>query len=275
MKALSFAFVLLCCLAFSQCAKESCKCVPPPAPGKPLTYGEPILYLKNTAYTVRPMSELPAGNFTAFPNNLTIDGATGAITVTQKGQDGESQTGMWYKIIFRASNSSFVDSTMVLISGLSYLDQFYNVPQGDSIIRPVYNGDASALVPSGSFELKGDENFSYSSMNGQINIKECMRRGFFNTTTSTKGWIRARLTYSVNDKSQRAANGIDLVVYYYAKIAEVPSNVSALMQAHQTMTLGLRQLPFIPSTTGEFDSNLPSDLSMSKPRPPCLVIIGH
>lgn len=248
---------------------------PPESNGRyRLTYGDSIFYLKSNDYTVSPFTR-PSGTYTAFPDNLQIDKSTGAITVTQKATDGSSQTGMWYKIRFKSSDGSLNDSTLVLISGLTYLDKFYNLSQNDSIIHPIYNGDPSKAVPQGNYDLTGDNKFAINAVTGQINIKECIRKGFFSSGLMGTGWKRATVKYSINDNSGQETNKIDLVIYYYASMADVPSNVSTVMQAHQQMTIGLRSLPVIPSTSGAVENNLPSDLSLSKPRPPCVIIVGN
>lgn len=241
--------------------------------GNRLSYGDSIFYLKSNDYTVKPSVSAGTGSFSVFPDNLTIDKSTGAITITQKGTDGQSQTGMWFKIKFKSNDGAVNDSTLVLISGLTYVDKFYHLSQGDSIIHPIYNGDPSKAVPQGNYDLTGDNKFAINAVNGQINIKECLRRGFFSSGVMGTGWKRAKIKYGINDNSREESNAIDLVLYYYSSMAEVPSNVSTLMQAHQQMTIGLRSLPAIPNTPGAPESNLPSDLSLSKPRPPCIVII--
>lgn len=245
------------------------------ATDKRLSYGDSVFYLKSNDYTITPSVTPGAGSFSVFPDNLTIDKSTGAITVTQKGADGESQTGLWYKIKFKSADGAVSDSTMILISGLTYVDKFYNLAQNDSIIYPIYNGDALKAIPQGNYDLTSDSKFPINAVNGQINIKECIRQGFFSSGVMGTGWKRATVKYSINDNSRQEMNKIDLVIYYYHSMSDVPSNVSALMQAHQQMTLGMRTLPAIPSTTGAVESNLPSNLSLSKPRPPCVIIIAN
>jgi hypothetical protein len=274
MRGLYCLTILFSCLFFfTQCGKRTCDCTPPPSTAK-LTYGDSLFYLKGNDYTIRPLSA-KTGIYTSFPDNLTIDRTTGNITVTQKGNDGESQTGMWYKIRYQSATTNETDSTLILLSGLTYVDKFYNLSQKDSIIYPIYNGDPANKIPSGNYDLTGDNKFAINPTNGQINIKECLRRGFFSGSQLNESWKVATIKYAINDKSDGAINKIDIVIYYYTTMNDVPSNVSALMQAHQQLTVGLRSLPIIPSTPGAIDNNLPSSLSLSKPRPPCVIIVGN
>lgn len=277
MRNLLYGTIITCSLMLlARCTKKDCGCLPPvnpidPGTSKKLSYGDSIFHLKNADYTIAPTG-VRTGTYTAFPNNLKIDRTTGAITIGLKGTDGESQTGMWYKIVYSSPSGSETDSTYILLSGITYLDKFYMLAQGDSIVYPIYNGDPSKVVPTGDYDLAHDDKFAIDASSGKINLKDLMRRGFFGNQPATS-WKIATVKYAINDNSKNVQNGIDVVIYYYHTMAEVPSNVSALMQAHQQMTLRITT-PQIPSTAGSIDNNLPSQLSLSKPRPPCVIIIG-
>jgi hypothetical protein len=203
---------------------------------------------------------------------LDIDPNTGAITVSLKDTRGESQTGLRYRINYQAQSGE-TDSAFIVISGVSYLDRFYYLSQNDSIIYPVYNGDPSKELPAGSYDASGNNNFALNPANGQIDIRECVRRGFFDNQANAH-WKQQTIKYRLNDGSNSITNNIDVIIYYYNTLNDVPGNVSALMIAHQKMSVGVNTAP-LPSTTGETDNNLSSDLSLSKPRPPCIIIVGH
>jgi hypothetical protein len=279
MRRFIFVFGLIgCLLLLNQCSKKNCGCEPSPGAGNyKLVYSDSVFYLKNTDYSISPLQKAN-GTYTAFPDNLQIDRNTGVITITQKGTDGESQTGMWYKIKYRSTDGNQSDSTLILLSGITYLDRFYNLAEGDSIIYPIYNADDSKPIPPGNYDLTADAKFAINTANGQININECVRKGLFGSGAAGPDYKKieiATVKYTISDNSQQATNKIDLVLYYYATLNDVPSNVSALMKAHQQLTVGLRSLPPIPTTSGAIETNLPSELSLSKPRPPCIVIISH
>lgn len=232
-------------------------------------YGDSLFYLRTASYVVSPVNA-KTGTYSAFPSNLNINSTTGAITIGLKGNDGQSQTGLRYKIKFTSPNNQ-VDSTYITISGITYIDRFYNLSKNDSIISAIYNADISKEIPAGSYT--GDNKLAINSTNGQINIKETIRRGFFDNQINA-GWKQTTIRYNTNDNSNNTSNTIDVILYYYNSINDVPSNVSALMQAHQRMAVGING-PAIPSTIGSVDNNLSSDLSLSKPRPPCIVIVGQ
>lgn len=250
------------------CKRSSVNDNPAPQNNK-ISYSDSVFYLKSASYVISPVNA-KAGSYFAFPTNLNIDASTGAITVSLKGNDGQSQTGLRYKIKF-TSASNEVDSTYITISGITYIDRFYNLSQNDSLIYPIYNADISKELPTANFS--GDNKLALNNTNGQINIKETIRRGFFDNQLHAS-WKQTTIKYNNNDNSNNIDNTIDVILYYYNTINDVPSNVSALMQAHQRMAIGIGGST-ISSTPGAIDNNISSDLSLSKPRPPCIVIVGQ
>lgn len=266
MKTLPFQ-ILFCLLLIYACKKTPVT----PTPKTRFAYSDSVFYLKSNSYTISPLN-VTSGIYTAFPDNLLIDNSTGIITVALKGKDGQSQTGLKYKINFRSSSGD-VDSTYIIISGINYFDGFHYLSQNDSIIRPVYNSDTTKLLPPGNYGIGADNKLAINPANGQININESIRRGFFDDP-SHSSWKQTTVKYSINDNSAGVENQIDVILYHYNNLSEVPSNISGLMQAHQVMSLSVNRT-FIPSTIAPVDNNLSSNLSLSKPRPPCVVIIGH
>lgn len=237
-----------------------------------LSYGDSVFYLKSNTYTISPVNTR-TGTYTAFPGNLLIDNSTGAITVALKGSDGQSQTGLKYKINFQSPGGGTKDSTFIILSGINYLDGFHDLSQNDSIISPVYNCDVTKSLPAGSYGVGADNKLAINTTNGQINVNESIRRGFFDDPTHSS-WKQTTIKYTINDNSGGVQNEMDVILYHYNNLSDVPSNVSGLMQAHQLLSLSVNRLA-IPSTAGPIDNNLSSSLSLSRPRPPCVVIIGH
>lgn len=264
-----FVLILVIFVSFLSCKKNSVRENSPTA--SKLSYGDSVFYLKTSSYTITPVNA-KAGTYTAFPDNLQIDKSTGAITIGVKGSDGQSQTGLRYKIKFTSANNE-VDSTYIVISGITYVDRFYDLSKNDSIIYPVYNANISKELPPGNYNLSSDNKLALNPGNGQINIRETIRRGYFDNQINTS-WKQTTIKYNTDDNSNRTNNTIDIILYYYNSVNDVPANVSALMQAHQRMMVGINA-PAVPSTSGAVDNNLSSDLSSFKPRPPCLIIIGH
>lgn len=237
------------------------------------SYGDSVFYIKSQNYVVNPNITQP-GTYSAFPDNLLIDPATGNITIAIMGQGNESQTGLRYKIKFQASESNYVDSTYITLAGINYLDRIYNLSQGDSIVYPVYNASLNNTLPSGTYGINPDSRLAINPINGQINLRECMRRGMFDLPVENGEWEEVSVTYKSNDGSNQATNRMDVAIYYYRTINDVPSNIAQVMQAHQRMVLGVTQTS-IPNTTGPIDNDLPDNISLSKPRPPCVIVIAR
>lgn len=276
---LSCILIITAFLCLSACKKNSTPEDDPGSGNNPgngnqkLSYGDSVFYIKGQDYIVSP-TITRAGTYTAFPDNLLIDNVTGKITVAVMGKGAESQTGLRYKIKFQATGSSQVDSTYIVLAGINYLDRIYNLSLHDSIISPIYNADLARTMPSGNYGIQADNELGINSLNGKINIKECIRKGLFNRPAENGEWEEVTITYKSNDNSNNATNRIDIALYYYNTINDVPSNISNVMRAHQSMVLGVSQ-PVIPVTNGPVDNDLPDNLSLFKPRPPCVIVIGQ
>ena len=268
---LATTFITVITLCVLSCRKNSSSGNSNTAKG--LSYGDSVFYIGSQEYTINPTASRN-GTYTAYPDNLVIDQATGRITVRIMGHGAESQTGLRYKIRFQPSDNGPADSTYIVLAGINYLDRIYRLSQNDTIISPVYNGDLAKAIPSGTYGIQADNRLSINSSNGQINIMECIRKGMFDLPVENGEWEEVSITYKSNDKSNSATNRMDIALYYYRTVQDIPSNISQLMRAHQSMVLGVNHQP-IPVTTGPIDNDLPDNVSLFKPRPPCVIIVGN
>ena len=272
----SYFIVLMlgCVLLLTECGKSKCDCVPPPtSSSKKLSYGDSVFYLRAQEYTIKPLIS-KAGTYKAFPNNLLIDSTTGVITVKVIGLGDESQTGLRYKITFKPTGSGQSDSTFIVLSGINYLDRIYNLSKNETVIRPIYNADITKQLPPGTYGIQADNRIEINTQNGEINILECLRKGLFDLPSKTGEWEEVTISYKSNDGSNSEVNHIDIALYYYKTVSDIPSNVTNLMRAHQAQVLGIPQQA-IPLTSAPIDNNLPDNVSYSKPRPPCVIIVGN
>jgi hypothetical protein len=235
-----------------------------------LGYGDSVFYLKNQPadYIITPLNQ-SSGTYSAYPEGLEMNSATGAINISQ------SETGLRYKIKFTSANGpANNDSTYIIVSGLNYLDKFYYFSQNDTILSPVYNADPSKAVPAGTYGLSGNSKLAINNATGQINLKKTIQNGLFSDDPQNDEWRKIKLDYKSADNSANAKNRIEMVLYVYNTINDVPSNVSLLMRAHQPMVFGINQ-SMIPITTAAPDLSVNNEVSISKPRPPCIVVILH
>lgn len=243
--------------------------VPPPAPPAAafkLDYGTSVVYPRNgpADYIVQPVQP-KAGFYTAFPEGLSIDAATGAVNVSK------SETGLQYTVVYTAQNGDS-SSTPLLLSGVSYPDRYFNLAAGDSIVAPIYNGDPKALLPATGNVFEEGRKVSRSGLsinpaNGRINLLQTVRNGFFGREPAKDEKNEIEIVYRLNDNSQGAQNSIKVKLYYYNTISEVPEYLQEILQERDGLF-------------GNINSNGAAALSPLrarglKPRPPCVVIIAH
>lgn len=236
-----------------------------------LSYGDSILYAKNQAgdYIVYP-TEQRSGTYTAFPEGIEIDDNTGAINVTR------SETGLRYRITHTATDGT-VTNALVVLSGITYFDKFFNLAQNDSIAFPVYNASPSRPLPlSGSvFDEGGGANSSgcdVKTVNGQINLAQTVRNGLFGNTPVNDARRDIEIIYRLNDQSGKAENKLKVRLYYYSSMANVAPDLLQTLRDREDLGVFLRNEP-VPSTGG--GTLAARSLALAKPRPPCIIIIGQ
>lgn len=265
-----FLLLVSISIGLNSCKKNSSTDAPSDPSGV-LDYGSGIFYLKNTAEVKSPKTQ-GNGTYSAFPDDLKIDPVTGKITVSVAGKSGQSQTGLKYKIKFTPASGT-PDSTYIVISGINYQDRIYKLTDAGSKIFPIYNGDMSLTAPTGVYTSDRDDLVLNSK--GEIDFKATVQEGFFSggSTPNNEAWREVELTYKPNDPSE-ASNKINLIVYYYDDVTKIPSNVSQVMRAHQSQLLGIPAAD-IPITNAPVDDEVNDLVSLFKPRPPCIIIVGH
>jgi len=238
-----------------------------------LSYGNPVIYLKNQTgdHIVYP-TQTRAGTYTAFPEGIEIDDDNGAINVSK------SETGLRYKITHTATNGD-TTSTIVLLSGIQFLDKFYRLSQNDSIAFPIYNGNAVNPLPltGSSFDDGGLANAggcSVKTTNGQINLAETLRNGVFGSTPQNDAKREFEIEYKLNDESGKARNKIKVKLYYYNTMADVAQDLLETLNDRQSqgVFLGMNNSASGGSMSTARTTNT---TAIAKPRPPCVIIIGQ
>lgn len=252
---LSVLFVLS--LAWLGCDKPADGTDDPTSPYK-LSYGDSILYMRaGSNNIILPVTASP-GTYTGFPDGIEIDDQTGAINI------GESETGLRYRITHTAPNGT-VTETKVVLAGITFKDHFYYLSSNDSIAHPVYNADASRILPlSGSTFDEGNVanggGCSVKTDNGKINLKETIRNGVFGFPPRNDAQQTFEIKYRVNDNSGKSLNKLKVLLYWYNTINDVPQYVWDILNDRTSQGVFLR------GSTIE---------RIAKPRPPCVIIIDH
>jgi hypothetical protein len=253
-----------------------------------LSYGDSVFYLKNNTedYIINPV-EPKTGQYSSFPDGLELNEVTGAINVSK------SETGLRYRVSY-ISAANDTSSTIITLSGINYLDQFYILSNGDSIAYPIYNGNLSQALPCNNGDCSFDEDnavngsgCSLKTINGQINLAETVRNGLFGKTPKNNERSEVPLKYRLNDKSNRALNQLRIKLYYYETMDDVADDLKETLKEREGALLGINSPALSTNTTiGQNGrplsqgfitgaSGTTSIKQVARPRPPCIIVIGR
>jgi hypothetical protein len=258
---LSFIIIIAIGFLANSCSKSTGPTPNTPQGAYVLKYADSIIYPKDQGsdYIVYPTEQRP-GTYSGFPEGIEIDDATGAINVNK------SETGLRYRIT-HVSPSGDTTSTLVVISGITFTDKFYNINAGDSIANPVYNASITRILPvNGSIFDEGNGansgGCSVKTDNGKINLAETIRNGVFGSTPTNDVRKDFDIFYRLNDGSNKAENKLKVRLYYYETMSDVaPDLMQTLLERQQDgVFIGGKFL----GAAGH-----------AKPRPPCVIIIAH
>ena len=260
-------------LAISSCSKSSdnTPVIPPNNNGGDtaykLQYEDSVFYINNNHedYIIKPLNA-KAGTYYGFPDGIEIDENTGAINVSK------SETGLKYAISFMPPDSKDTLTTFVTISGINYLDGFYNLSTADSIANPIYNGNIGTAIPgidNGSLFDVGsgcnDQGCNVIPALGKINLAQTVRNGVFGKKPANNDRHEFDLVYQINDPSKQATNKLKVKLYYFETIADVtPEAYDIIASRTGTIVNANTPLPLMAAQK-----------KAAKPRPPCIFIVGR
>jgi hypothetical protein len=257
-KASFFITALLATLFMIACQKEATE-VPPTNPAiitpTRLAYSDSLYYLKNQVgnYTVLPVSKPQvAGYFKSIPLGLSLDSATGSISITQ------SVSGVRYKIYYLSSATNVpIDSVKIVISGIDYADGIYEIAQTPTVYDtsfPIYNARPSLVLPCGDDDedddgdIDDDDNgcvFDETDLNndgnddiggviqdkllvdikkGTIDVEASYHAGVFGASSNVPNGVTKDFTfyYRLQDASNLALQQITVRLYHYKTRADIP-----------------------------------------------------
>jgi hypothetical protein len=267
----------------SSCKKDNSGGNPQPTPGAAdLSYGDSIFYLRNQAsdYIVLPLQNRP-GQYSGFPEGIDIDQNSGAINISK------SETGLRYRISFVPDGTTDSIHSVIVISGINFLDGFYKLTTTDSVIRPLYNANANSSVPGlnngTAFDIGSGCNSAgcnVSTTVGSINLAQTVRNGVFGATPSNNDRHEFDLNYEINDKSGKAPNTIRVKLYYFDSINDVTQEVYDIINSREGALFGVqpRPIPFASNITSINSVDGQTTIlgkAVPKPRPPCIFILGR
>jgi hypothetical protein len=233
-----------------------------------LNYGDSILYLAPSAgdYIVYPNTRRP-GVYSAFPDGIQIDDATGAINVSK------SETGLRYRITHTAPDGT-ITTIKVVLSGITFTDHYFHLSAGDSVAMPIYNASPSRVLPvSGSSFDEGNVantgGCDVKTINGQINLAQTVRNGVFGSTPTNDVRRDFDIDYRLNDASGKSKNTLRVRLYYYATMADVPADLLQTLQDREDLGVFLRNGDISTS------NSTARTQKEARPRPPCVIIIAN
>jgi hypothetical protein len=264
-----FALTFLLLLVLS-CKKEETTSPEPPA-GFKLSYSDTTFYLKQSAYVAQPTTALE-GKYEAHPDNLNINNTTGAITVSLNGKDGESQTGLRYKITYTSPKGDKY-STHIVLAGIHYQDKIV-FENNNPYIDPIFNANPSLANPGGTFSSEDDDDLVINPTTGRIDLKQSIANGIMGGNPESDDWKVVNVEYSTTYEGQPVKHNINLLIYLYESIDVIPKNVSAVMSAHQGLLNGIPAVN-IPQTFHPEDKSINDEVFADKPRPPCIILIAN
>ncbi|WP_194777983.1 hypothetical protein [Pararhodonellum marinum] len=257
------------------------------------SYADTLYFINiESEQIIAPTNEL-SGTFEGFPEGLELDSITGAIDINK------SETGLRYRIEFKPSNDAPACSYFLTIAGINYLDEIFVLDQGERFARAIYNGNQDGIVPcededdddddddddedddedddddSCKFDIDGpdgnklaDFGVSVDHDTGDIDMLETLEDETFGETPINGDARDFTLYYRVSDESLSALNKIDIRLFYFETMADVPQELIDEMQEKRDL---------IESST-ELDPNfriMQDDVTKRKPRPPYLVIVAR
>jgi hypothetical protein len=248
----------------------------------PVYYGDSIIYTQSSGhndYIINPANTalLGKGTYYSWPVGLMLDSSSGAIDVSQ------SQAGQRYIIGFVSQGSHDTCLSNLIVAGVSYADSIYSLQDNDTLAIPYFNANASAAsicnasddsdYPGNSGKGKGDnkcvfdgqgnngksgqanaKNVKVRTISGVINLKATLVDGAFGSNPVNGASITVPIYYSLNDKSLRTTQLINVQLMYFDSRSNVPAAV----------------VNMVTSNSAAFFQDLP--ILFANPRPPLIVI---
>lgn len=252
-------------------------------------YSDTIFFInENLENRIVPVKNLN-GKFTAVPEGLIINEATGEIDINA------SETGLKYRISFTPSDSDISCTYELTIGGVNYLDKVYILDQNDFLAAPIFNSNRDVISPCDDDDDDNDDNDDDSDDNsvckfgelgpdnedisdlgievnnstGIIDLQKTLDNGAFGANPVNGSTLEAKLFYRLQDQSLGALNSIDLKIFYFATLADIPQ--SLLDEINRKNADLLEGGNLVDFTNARINAENPR----AKPRPPFLLIVAR
>lgn len=260
----------------------------PPFDCSTFTYSDTIFYINESLENkIKPVKTLN-GTFSVVPEGLVINETSGEIDINK------SETGLKYRISFTPSGSEIPCTFELTIGGINYLDKVYILDQNDFLAAPIFNAKRDAISPcpdddddddddDGSDDNSvckfgelgpDDEDISLlgievNNSTGIIDLQKTVENGAFGSDPVSGSELEAKLYYRLQDQTLGALNAIDLKIFYFDTLADVPQSLlDEIDQKNEDLLGGGNNIGF---TNARVNAENPK----AKPRPPYLLIVAR
>lgn len=252
-------------------------------------YSDTIFYINEALENkIKPVKDLK-GTFSVVPEGLVINETSGEIDINK------SETGLKYRISFTPSGSEVSCTFELTLGGVNYLDKVYILDQNDFLAAPIFNANRDAISPCPDDDDDDDDDDDGSDDNsvckfgelgpddedisllgievnkstGIIDLKKTLENGAFGSEPENGSELEARLYYRLQDQTLGARNGIDLKIFYFATLADVPQSLlDEIDQKNEDLLEGKNNLDFS-------NVRINAENPKAKPRPPYLLIVAR
>jgi len=234
-------------------------------------YADSLFFIRAVSSLIKPITKGP-GTYASIPEGLKIDETTGEIDANK------SETGLKYKVTFTPATGTAQTST-VIISGINYEDKIYNLSAGDSVAAPIYNANAKLALPgaggSNVFDESGGCKNAGIVVNGtdaKINLALTVR----NQGIDTGATQQVKLAYRINDASGKALNGLEVKIYFYRTVSEIPQYLTDLVAERKSIIFNASPVTTVSQAHAPLLASLATNVKRpARPRPPCIIVVSR
>ncbi|AFL85024.1 hypothetical protein Belba_2468 [Belliella baltica DSM 15883] len=272
--------LLFCNLVFISCKKEDLNEREFEVICEASSYSDTIFYINDALTNIILPQQNLNGIFSSIPEGLALDSLTGEIDINA------SETGLKYRVSFTPANSNQSCQLDIVISGVNYLDKIYILDQQEQIAFPVFNGDSSGTSPCPEDDDDDDDDCKFdedgpdgtdlsdigievSASTGEIDLEQTVANNAFGINPANGSTLDVTLYYRLNDNSLRALNSLDLRLFYFETLTEVPQSLIDEVEEKNNQLLGLS------NSNSYLNTRLAQDNLRVKPRPPYLIIVAR
>ena len=224
-----------------------------------------------TSGFAQPENRPGVGQYVGWPEGIVVDPSTGAIDLAH------SIHGARYNVGFINSYTHDTSYNQVILSGIAYPYSVAILDQGDSLLSPWYNADASGtaltnLLGAGNnvFDEPSPQGLTAASQHlivdpatGNINLTQSLKAGLFGANPVSGATQQVTLYSSLNDQTGGALVPTSVIFHYYNSLSEVPASLLNLIQANSPVT------PRVQT-----DGVVKPSPQPATPRPPHIVIVN-